>query len=169
MTPDNRFAGWTRRERAMVTRGGVQTLRVHALCLTRAGASGYAGRMRMPSARTLERALNVLVVLVLCLVGGFTACALGLSFAFEAPAIARGEHLAALGLTLPACPGCGMCGMSRAFAAFSHGHFSRALAYNAAVVVVWPLFLVMTLACVWGVIQLFRHPLRTHGPLHPHV
>lgn len=125
--------------------------------------------MRRLPARTLERALNVLVGLAMCTVGGFTGAALVLSFAFEVPAIARGEHLAALGLSLPACPGCGMCGMSRAFAAFSHGHFASAFAYNPAVVVVWPLFLAMTLTCLWGVIHLVRHPLRTHAPLRHRV
>jgi uncharacterized protein DUF2752 len=116
----------------------------------------------------IDRALNMLVGLVICLLGGFTAGSLVLSFAFGPAAIARGEHLAALGLSFPPCPGCAMCGMSRAFACFSHGEFSRALEFNAGVVVLWPLFVALTLACAWGLLHLFRHPLRTQSPLPVH-
>jgi len=116
----------------------------------------------------VDRALNAVVGLALCLAGSFTAASLVISFVFAPVEIARGDHLAAVGLSLAPCPGCGMCGMSRAFASFSHGDFSRALEFNPGVVVVWPLFLVMTLACVWGLLQLVRHPLRTESPRHAH-
>ena len=116
----------------------------------------------------MDRVLNAAVGLALCLTGGFTGASLLISFVFTPAAIAGGEHLSALGLSLAPCPGCGMCGMSRAFSSFSHGELARALELNPGVVVVWPLFLVLTLACVWGVIQLIRHPLRTQDPLHAH-
>ncbi len=112
--------------------------------------------------------LNAAVGLALCLTGSFTGGSLLISFLFAPGAIARGEHLSALGLSLAPCPGCGMCGMSRAFACFSHGELARALELNPGVVVAWPLFLVLTLACTWGVVQLVRHPLRTQSPLHAH-
>gem|GEM_PF-2059013 len=116
----------------------------------------------------VDRALNAVVGLALCLTGGFTAASLVISFVFAPAAIARGEHLATLGLSPAPCPGCAMCGMSRAFASFSHGDFARAFELNPGVVVFWPLFLVMTLACVWGLFQLVRHPLRTQSPVHAH-
>ena len=116
----------------------------------------------------VDRALNAIVGLALGLAGGFTLASLVLSFVFAPAEIARGEHLAAVGVSLAPCPGCGMCGMSRAFSSFSHGEFSRALEFNPGVVVVWPLFLVLTLACVWGLLQLIRNPLRTQSPRPAH-
>src|SRR5688572_29749814 len=120
-------------------------------------------------AQSVERGLNALVGLALLITGGFTAASLALSVAFEPAAIARGEHLASLGLSLSPCPGCGMCGMSRAFAFFSRGEVAQALSLNPGVVLLWPLFLAVSMGCAWGLLQLLRHPLRTHGPFHPHT
>jgi hypothetical protein len=118
--------------------------------------------------QSIDRALTAMVALSLCITGGLTAASLSLSFVFGPSAIARGEHLAALGVSLGPCSGCGMCGMSRAFSCFSHGEFARAFEFNPGVVVLWPLFLAMTLACAWAVFHLFRHPLRTQRPVPAH-
>jgi hypothetical protein len=90
----------------------------------------------------------------------FVMVALVAAFAYEPAAIARGDHLASLGLRVGACSGCGMCGMSRAFSALAHGDLDKALSYNRAVIVVFPSFVVVALVCGVALVWLARRPLR---------
>ena len=89
-----------------------------------------------------------------------SAYALFASVAFAPDAIARQEHLAFLGVRFAPCPGCVMCGMSRAFSAFAHGDFARAVELNAGVVVFFPLFVALVAGLVWAVVRLARRPIR---------
>lgn len=43
---------------------------------------------------------------------------------------------------------CPACGMTRAFCSISHGDFLRAIEYNAASILIYPLFVVVAIACL---------------------
>jgi len=107
-----------------------------------------------------ERRLNAIVVAGVLLPLGLSAYALSMSFAFRPEAIARGEHLSLIGVSLPPCPGCSLCGMSRAFSAFAHADFAGAVAYHPGVLVTFPLFWVLAAVCVFGLYRFARMPLR---------
>ncbi|MFO0611486.1 MAG: DUF2752 domain-containing protein [Polyangiaceae bacterium] len=112
-----------------------------------------------PRRAPADVAVNAMVLAALggpLVTAGF---ALYASFAYDPAAIARQEHLAFLGVRLAPCPGCVLCGMSRAFAAFAHGEFSRALAFNPGVVVFFPLFCLLLVALIVGVVRLVRNPI----------
>jgi hypothetical protein len=74
----------------------------------------------------------------LALLAPLAALALGLGFAFDPDALARGTPWHLVGLQAPSCPGCALCGLSRAFSAIARGHLADALAFHPAVVLAWP-------------------------------
>ena len=86
-------------------------------------------------AREFRRILSTF----LALAAAAALAALIVSAVWTPEALAAGEPLRALGITLPACPGCWLCGMSRAFAAFTHAGIAEAVAFNGAVVWAYPL------------------------------
>ncbi|MEM7609128.1 MAG: DUF2752 domain-containing protein [Myxococcota bacterium] len=92
--------------------------------------------------------------------GVASAIVLAISFRYDVPAIASSEHFGPLAGRFLPCTGCGLCGMSRAFAAFSHGHWEAALSLNAGVAVLWPMAWLVIGVSLFGVYRLWRHPVR---------
>jgi hypothetical protein len=84
----------------------------------------------MPGSTARIRRLGIVLAVVgmLCLVPPETLA--------RGPDLCLWKHL----LHLPACPACGS---TRALAAFFHGHFAQALAFNRNVVVTGPLLLAL--------------------------
>ena len=106
-----------------------------------------------------------LLLLLVAAPGVASAICLGLSFAYSPEAVGAGEHLGAFRSAFVPCSGCSMCGMSRAFAALSHFDLSRALHFNAAVVVAWPSAWLVGFTSAFGTARLWRQPPRFFAPL----
>lgn len=107
-----------------------------------------------------ERAFQAFLLALVASPGLASAAALIVSFTFQVDAIAAQEHLGGFAHLFPPCSGCGLCGMSRAFSAFSHGHWDAALRLNGAVVVLWPMAWLMCFVSLFGVYRLWRQPVQ---------
>ena len=84
------------------------------------------------------REVQVVLSWLGAVLGAGCVLCLALSFGYSPEAIAAGDHLAAIGLTVRQCSGCAFCGLSRGFALFSAGRFAEGLALHPGIVVVYP-------------------------------
>jgi hypothetical protein len=83
---------------------------------------------------------------ILGILGILAISALAISAAFTPEALAEGAPIRLVGLEPHHCPGCPLCGMSRAFSCVTHAHFSRAVEFNAGVLLAYPA--AALLACI---------------------
>ncbi len=103
----------------------------HHVCLS----PDAAPRAPVLSPREIELLIGILGILL----GTLAMAVLAASFIWTPEDIAAGAHLIALGLPADACAGCPWCGMSRAFSAVSHGRVFEAVGWNMAVLIHYPL------------------------------
>jgi hypothetical protein len=93
--------------------------------------------------------------------GPLAAAVLVVSALYSPEAIAAGEHVRDLGVSLARCPGCSFCGLSRGFAWMIRGEVTRAVALNPLVLAFWPLTWLVALG---GPVLFAFHLLRRSRP-----
>jgi hypothetical protein len=110
--------------------------------------------------RSAERAAGMALQVVVGVPAVATLAVLLVAVRFTPESVARGDHLAWVGLPLRACGGCGLCGMSRALAALLHGDLAAAWQFNPGVFVTGPLLVGVVVVSLWGVLRIRRTPPR---------
>ena len=89
-------------------------------------------------------------VWILGILGILSISVLLISAVFAPEALAAGAPVRLLGFEPHVCPGCPLCGMSRAFSSVTHAQWSRALQFNAGVLLAYPV--AVALACFGPVV-----------------